>query len=112
MTNFAPAGITGEGGKAQFAEFAGRDGKSSARVAADTVVFAIGQAAGDIESLAPVKLTGKGTVKTGRGGKTSLGGVFAAGDVANGGKTVVEAVAEGKEAAAAILAWLEKKGVK
>ena len=44
------------------------------------------------------------------------GGFFddmvAGGDVVNGGKTVVEAVAGGKEAAEAMIAYLEKKGVK
>lgn len=44
-------------------------------------------------------------------GKTNVAKVFAAGDIVNGGKTVVEAVAAGKEAAAAIAAYLEK-GVK
>jgi NADPH-dependent glutamate synthase beta subunit-like oxidoreductase len=40
-------------------------------------------------------------------------GIFAAGDIANGGKTVVEAVAAGKEAAAEIIGYLAKKeGVK
>ena len=34
---------------------------------------------------------------------------FAAGDIANGGKTVVEAVKEGKEAASAIMKYLETK---
>jgi dihydropyrimidine dehydrogenase (NAD+) subunit PreT len=43
---------------------------------------------------------------------TSNANVFAAGDIVNGGKTVVEAVAQGKEAAASIIAYLEKKGVK
>ena len=42
---------------------------------------------------------------------TNVAKVFAAGDIVNGGKTVVEAVAAGKEAAAAIAAYLEK-GVK
>jgi dihydropyrimidine dehydrogenase (NAD+) subunit PreT len=36
---------------------------------------------------------------------------FAAGDIVNGGKTVVEAVADGKASAFAIIAFLEK-GVK
>lgn len=33
-------------------------------------------------------------------------------DIVNGGKTVVEAVAAGKVAAASMIAYLEKKGVK
>ena len=40
------------------------------------------------------------------------GKFFAGGDIVNGGPTIVEAVAEGKEAAEAMIAYLEKKGVK
>ena len=40
--------------------------------------------------------------------ETSRPGVFAAGDIVNGGSTVVQAVAEGTRAARAIDAWLRK----
>ncbi|MCL2111598.1 MAG: FAD-dependent oxidoreductase [Clostridiales bacterium] len=109
--NFAPKAFTGKG-KVEFAEFKGRDGKSEAKVACDYVVLAIGQQAEDVTTLLEgVKTANKGCVVA-RKGKTGVRGVFAAGDIVNGGKTVVEAVAEGKEAAEAIIAYLSKKGVK
>jgi len=112
-TNFAPKRFTGNNGKVEFAEFTGRDGKSGAKVACDYVVFAIGQQAEDLSALANgADLNQKGGLAVRRGGKTNLAGVFAAGDISNGGKSVVEAVAEGKTAAASILAFLKKKGVK
>jgi len=111
-TNFAPKEILGKG-KAEFVVFKGRDGVSEAKVAADTVIFAIGQAPEDMTKIAPVKITEKGTIAANAKGKTNVAGIFAAGDVVNGGKTVVEAVAAGKEAAAEIIAYLTKKeGVK
>lgn len=111
-TNFAPKEILGNG-KVEFAVFQGRDGVSEAKVAADTVVFAIGQAAEDMTKIAAVKVTDKGTIAANAKGKTNVAGIFAAGDIVNGGKTVVEAVAAGKEAAAEIISYLEKKeGVK
>ena len=58
---------------------------------ADTIIFATGQTA---EIDVP-----------------EMENVFAAGDIINGGKTVVEAVAGGKEAAVAIIEYLQK-GVK
>ena len=111
-TNFAPKEILGDK-KVEFAVFKGRDGVSEAKVAADTVVFAIGQAPEDLTKIAPVKVTEKGTVAANTQGKTSVAGIYAAGDAVNGGKTVVEAVAQGKAAADQIIAYLEKKeGVK
>lgn len=110
-TNFAPAEIVGSK-KVEFVMFDGRDKKSGAKVAADTVVFAIGQAPEDMTAVAPVKLNEKGNIVANAVGKTNVAGIFAAGDIVNGGKTVVEAVAQGKEAAAEIISYLEKKGVK
>ncbi|HVI43088.1 MAG TPA: FAD-dependent oxidoreductase, partial [Anaerovoracaceae bacterium] len=111
-TNFAPKEMIGSK-KVEFAVFKGRDGVSEAKVAADTVVFAIGQAPEDFTKIAPVKVTEKGTIAANAKGKTSVTGIYAAGDAAHGGKTVVEAVAAGKEAAAEIISYLEKKeGVK
>jgi dihydropyrimidine dehydrogenase (NAD+) subunit PreT len=108
VTNFAPARLVGSGGKLKAVEFKGRDGKSSASVAADVAVFATGQAPDDMSRLAGLRLTEKGTIETDEAGNTGLPGIFAAGDAVSGGKTVVEAVAAGKTVAAAILAWLEK----
>jgi len=111
-TNFAPKAFTGNG-KVEFAEFKGRDGKSEAKVACDFAVLAIGQQAEDVSGAVPgVSVAKKGCIAARKGGKTNVAGIFAAGDIINGGNTVVEAVAEGKEAAASILEYLEKKGVK
>lgn len=89
-TDFSPEKIITDHEAASFISFKGRDNVSSATVKADTIIFAIGQAPDSVEGI---------------GQK----GVFAGGDMANGGKTVVEAVAEGKEAAALIMDYLEKK---
>ncbi len=48
----------------------------------------------------------RGTVKVDENFMTSIPGVFAAGDVVNGGATVVQAVAEGKAAARGVLRYL------
>ena len=93
-TEFAPEAIIEKDGAVDFVQFKGRDGVSEAKVKADTVVFAIGQAAEAMDGV-------------------NQEGVFAGGDYVNGGKTVVEAVAEGKAAAASIIEYLEEKaGVK
>jgi len=111
-TNFAPKAFVGTN-KVEFAEFKGRDGKSEAKVACDYVVLGIGQQAEDAAAVAEgVGVANKGCIAVKKGGKTAVAGVFAAGDIANGGKTVVEAVADGKECADAILAYLTRKGVK
>ena len=108
-TNMAPAAIEGAG-KVEAMTFTGREGKldgSELKLACDTVVFAIGQKAEPVEGVAANEKGGVAAEE----GKTNVAKVFAAGDIVNGGKTVVEAVAAGKEAAAAIAAYLEK-GVK
>lgn len=111
-TNMAPAEILGKDAVEAIA-FNGRDGVSGSKFKADAVVFAIGQKPEDMTKLASVKVTEKGYIKAGTKGKTNLAKVFAAGDVVNGGNTVVQAVAEGKEAAESIMAYLVKKeGVK
>ena len=56
--------------------------------------------------MAPVAVNDKGLIIA-EGAKTNVAGIFAAGDVAHGGKTVVEAVAAGKVAAFAIMDYLK-----
>jgi len=114
VTKFRPAEIVGKDGKVIGMMFDGTDGYSGLKLKADTVVFAIGQGAEDMSEVAPVKLTEKGTIAANVDkGKTSAAGIFAAGDIVNGGKTVVEAVAQGKAAADSIMDYLKKKeGVK
>ena len=91
IQEFAPAEIIGENGRVSFMKFKGLDNESELTMKADQVVFAIGQTAGD-------------TTKD----ITAGGKVFTGGDMVNGGKTVVQAVAEGKAAAAAITEYLNK----
>lgn len=109
-TGMAPAAIKG-GKRVEAVDFKGfRDKDAKLTLSADTIVFATGQTAEDMAAVAPVAVTDKGTIKASKG--KAGGKFFAAGDIVNGGKTVVEAVAAGKEAAAAMIAYLEKKGVK
>jgi dihydropyrimidine dehydrogenase (NAD+) subunit PreT len=61
--------------------------------------------------LAPFALNEKGLIVIDDGCKTSVDGIFAGGDIALGGKTVVEAVASGKAAAAEMMNYLAKKEV-
>lgn len=110
-TEMAPAELLGTD-KVEFAMFDGRDGVSGAKFKADAVVFAIGQGPEAVDGFAAVATDDKGSVKVSDKFETNNEKVFAAGDIVNGGKTVVEAVAEGKAAAASIMAYLEKKGVK
>lgn len=107
-TNMAPAEVLGKTNVESMA-FTGRDGVSSLNLKADAVVFAIGQKPEAVGAIAPLKLNEKGAIAAGTKGKTNIAGIFAAGDIVNGGKTVVEAVAAGKDAAESIAAYLAKK---
>ena len=111
-TGMAPAAVKGNG-KVEAVECKGfRDEAAELTLSADTIVFATGQKAEDMAAVAGVKVTDKGTIAADDAGATDVEKIFAAGDIVNGGKTVVEAVAAGKVAAASMIAYLEKKGVK
>ena len=111
-TGMAPAAVKGNG-KVEAVEFKGfRDEAAELTLSADTIVFATGQKAEDMAAVAGVKVTDKGIIAADDAGATDVEKIFAAGDIVNGGKTVVEAVAAGKVAAASMIAYLEKKGVK
>ena len=111
-TGMAPAAVKGNG-KVEAVEFKGfRDEAAELTLSADTIVFATGQKAEEMAAVAGVKVTDKGTIAADDAGATDVEKIFAAGDIVNGGKTVVEAVAAGKVAAASMIAYLEKKGVK
>lgn len=110
-TGFYPVAIKGND-KLEVVEAAGfRDKEATMRISADTLVFATGQKAEDQKAIAAVELTDKGTIIVDDNGIAGEK-IFAAGDIVNGGHTVVEAVAEAKKAAAAMIAYLEEKGVK
>ncbi len=105
-TDMAPVAIEGDG-RVERIRFCGRDGESEACVACDTVVFAVGQTHGEA-GVAALAANEKGLLCA-ADGRTSLAGVYAAGDIVNGGKTVVEAVAAGKRAAQQIIADLTER---
>ncbi len=80
-------------------------------VECDMVLAAIGQIA-SVEAAAGTVLSRAKTVKTDMVTlATSIEGVFAGGDVVNGGGTVIEAIAHGQQAAVAIDRYLEGTGV-
>jgi len=88
--------IIGEDGSESLAE----DFSSSFEVAADSVIIAIGQGPGaDVVSVGTAKVTQRGLLEADEYGRTSQEGVFAAGDIVTGPKTVIEAVAYAKKAA-------------
>ena len=112
-TGLYPVAATGTKTKIKKVEVAGfYDNAAKAEFSVDTLVFATGQVPEDMSEIMPdAKLDPrKGLIKATKG--KAGGKFFAGGDVVNGGKTVVQAVAEGKEAAEAMIAYLEKKGVK
>ncbi len=94
ITQFSPDEILGEDGKVVAFTAKGRDGESSLKMAVDQIVFAIGQSLDeDCEGIC------------------EEGNVYVGGDMAhNRGRTVVEAVADGKIAAFKIMDALGKEG--
>jgi heterodisulfide reductase subunit A len=84
-------------------------------IPADLVIEAIGQQIDPQlrSALDGVEFTPDGLIKTEDGSlATSRAGVFAAGDIVNGGTTVVQAVAEGIRAARGIDMWLKSAPVR
>jgi glutamate synthase (NADPH/NADH) small chain len=78
---------------------------------ADVVVNAIGTRANPLlTATAPdLKLNRWGNIQIDENGLTSLEGVFAGGDIVRGGATVILAMGDGKQAAAAINRYLASK---
>ena len=62
-------------------------------VPTDSVILAIGQGPGADLQAGSIQVTQKGLLEVNEWGETSIDGVFAAGDIVSGPKTVVEAVA-------------------
>jgi len=77
---------------------------------ADVVVNALGTRANPLlTATAPeLALNRRGNIETDERGATSLPGVFAGGDIVRGGATVILAMGDGKQAAAAIHDYLSK----
>jgi glutamate synthase (NADPH/NADH) small chain len=75
----------------------------------DSVVFAIGQQANPTAYQGFVETTRWGTIAVNDRFQTSMEGVFAGGDVINGGDTVVRSLAHGREAARYIHQYLLEK---
>lgn len=77
----------------------------------ETVIEAIGQ--GPDPSLASIlsgiQTRGRGLIVVDENQMTSREGVFAGGDIVNGGDTVVQAIAEGKKAAEGIINYLKSE---
>jgi len=74
------------------------------KLTADLLVFATGQQRHPLKKLFPqLKLTDDGIVVVSKHQKTNITKVYAGGDCSNGGKEVVNAVAEGRQAALDVL---------
>ncbi|MBK8266715.1 MAG: FAD-dependent oxidoreductase [Nannocystis sp.] len=108
-----PIGFTGEAGQVRGVEVVSLDAErrpiagGERVIAAELVLMAIGQSrlGALVDGVDGLTLAG-GHVVVDAAGATGCPGVFAAGDCANGGKEVVNAVAEGRRAALAIDRYL------
>lgn len=90
------------------------DFTDSEKIAADSIIVAIGQGpqAAVLADTKNVGRTSRGLFEVDENGKTDQPGVFAAGDVVSGPKTVVEAVAFTKKVAEEIESYCRSKGEK
>jgi dihydropyrimidine dehydrogenase (NAD+) subunit PreT len=115
MPNFRLTGIVSEGGKVKAVKATGvmwkdrntsvDDPETTLQLKAGMLIQAIGQLPEDFAYVG-VALNDKKLIKADEDGRTDVAGVFAAGDAAYGGKTVVEAAAAGKKTAAAVDSYL------
>ena len=78
-------------------------------VSVDSVIFAVGQRPTGTETMS-LELTHGPYIKTNEGLETSVEGIFAAGDVVTGTKSVVDAIAGGRKSAEAIDKYLGGDG--
>ena len=80
-------------------------------IKADTVILAIGQGpSGHLSEKAQIATTLRGLFVVDENGMTNIPGVFAAGDVVSGPKTVVEAVAYTKTVSEQMIKYCYEKG--
>lgn len=85
---------------------------SRRNIQADTVILAIGQGPASILSeKAQIATTLRGLFAVDENGMTNIPGVFAAGDVVSGPKTVVEAVAYTKKVSEQMIKYCNEKGI-
>lgn len=107
ITESLPVALLGEENRLVAVRAKGIDGVSEHLIKADQVIFAIGQVFDEGNLAEGLERTEDGLIcVSDQYGATSVSGVFAAGDAVNGGKSVVQAVADGKSAAEGINAWL------
>lgn len=111
FTGFKPAEIVGENGRVSKFKAVGMFDNSELNLDADMVIFAVGQE--PEKNIVSADVNEKGIFKTSKY-MTNVDGIFASGDIAEGDKTVVYAVKEGKEAADSIIKYLtsKKEGVR
>lgn len=74
----------------------------------DLIIIAIGTKPGKEILQLGFETKGKGTILINDNCSTNIPGIFAGGDISNGGTTVVQAVADGKLAASSIMNYIEK----
>lgn len=108
FTGFKPLEIIGENGKVFAFKAEGMFDSSKLELPADMVIFAVGQESEDVKVIADLEVDGKGLIVT-EDCRTNIEDIFAAGDIVEGDKTVVQAVASGKLAAKKIERYLEAK---
>ncbi len=109
---FTPTEIVGRDGKVAAIKGKGFKDDSTIMLECDKVVFAIGQMPDEsVKSIADLKFSPKNTIVADEDDDctTSIPYIFAGGDIVNGGKTVVKAVAVGKRAAESIDKYLGKE---
>lgn len=109
---FTPEEIIGKDGKVCAIKGKGFRDNSTITLECDKVVFAIGQKPDEsVKKIANIDFTDKNTIIANEDNdcKTSVSNIFAGGDIVNGGKTVVQAVAVGKTAAQNIDKYLSKE---
>lgn len=104
LTNANPEGVVLENGQASAAKFKHRVSGEEIVLPAQLVVLAVGQGKWTEALGADLALEDNGTVKVDTETRaTSLENVYAGGDCINGGKEVVNAAADGRDAAIAML---------
>lgn len=87
------------------------DSEHPYKIPSTSVIIAIGQGAlsNIVKNTKQIDTTQKGLIQTTSGGATTRPGVYAAGDVVSGAKTVVEAVAATKKVAEEIDQYIKNK---